>query len=231
MRLVPIKEVLTMAGENVPCCRGQITDVTKQLAGGEGEKAWRFQKLTIRDDSGEIKVKIWDREAYPVTIKGQIVTLTCKDGEKGLSGVKAKEDEYRGATSTILNVTPSGIIELGNGQPAPQAAPVSQPAQTATPPQNGSATAAQQAPASPAAQQAPASPPAQNGNGHAATDLLNTTALAVSRDYYRVMDAVQTMRLGWDAKHPDHKMSPDHFQSAVATVFIHCDKRGLINGH
>jgi hypothetical protein len=209
MRIVPIKEALAYgAGETVPSVRGRITDVSKQIAGGQGEKAWKFQKLTIKDDSGEIVAKIWDRDPIPHTVKGQTAVLSCKEGDKGLTGIKAKEDDYRGVKSTILNITSTGIIDIGGGSAAAA---------------SETAPAAQSSPA--ATQHANPAAPASNGNGSVN---LSGEAKEIARGYYRVMSAAHEMRLAWDKGHPDFKMTPEHFQAACASLFIHCDKRGMI---
>jgi hypothetical protein len=212
MRLVSVKEALAYSkGEIIPRVRGRITKVANQTKGGEGEKAYTVQTISINDGTGEIPVKIWDRDAYPQSVKGQMVTISSKEGPKGMNGIKA--DDYRGEKS--LKITGTGIIEIEGVDGSQASQPVqSTPAHT---------PAAQSAPA--ATQQTPPAAPASNGNGSVN---LSGEAKEIARGYYRVMSAAHEMRLAWDKGHPDFKMTPEHFQAACASLFIHCDKRGMI---
>jgi len=208
------------SGETVPAVKGTIKQVFDQNKGTNSHGDWKLQNIVLTDSAGEIKVKIADRDPIPGNWKGKLVCIECNDGGKGMTGIKAKDDEYRGKVTRILSVTPTAHITLvdANGGQAQQTQqpPVQQQSQPPAQTQQASAN-----------QTAPANPPATNGNGSA----VSAAATQRSRDYYRVMSAVQTMRQGWDKEHPQALMTDAHFQAACSTVFIQLQRDGVINGH
>ncbi len=227
MRIVTIKEVLGLgSGEVVPAVKGTIKNVYDQNKGTNSHGDWKLQNLMLTDSTGEIKVKVADRDPIPANWKGRVVCIECNDGGKGLTGIKAKDDEYRGKVSRILSVTPTAHMTLV--EPGQAAQPAQQPAQPAQqqPQAPQQAQAAQTQPAPQAAQ-----PPATNGNGNGAGKRVTEAATTRARDYYRVMDAVQVMRTSWDANHPHALMTDAHFQAACSTVFIQLQRDGVINGN
>lgn len=210
MRIVPIKEVFNLSdGETVPSVRGKITKIYGSKRGQNDNGDWSFQNFMLRADDGtEIKVKCKDRPDVPKELSGKIVVISCAEGQKGLSGVKAKEDVYEGKTSRILWVTPSASIEVAGS------------AQQADQPSDNDGGNAEPPPRQP-------EKPKASGNGD---PLLVEKATKRARDYYQVMEAAHVMRVAWDHKHPDHHMSADHFHAACSTLYIQLQRDGVING-
>lgn len=235
MRVVTVKEILTLdSGETVPAVRGRLKAVYDQNKGvskrldADGKPIpWRLQNVVLVDDTGEIKVKLDDRDAVPMTWKGAAVLISCNEGQRGLTGMKAKNDEYRGKVSRILHVTGSAHMELVDGRTVqtappenattpPQGVQASGPSSTPPPPQNA-----------PQGQSGAQHAPSTQGNGNT----VSNAAVLRARDYYRVMKAVQTMREGWDKEHTAAKMTDAHFQAACSTVYIQLQRDGVINGN
>lgn len=208
MRIVNISDVLQYtAGETVPSVRGLVAGIFARTTGQNSNGDWSFQNLTLKDSTGEIKVKLKDCDELPLTLKGKQVILSCNEGQHGLTGVKAQDDEYRGKVSRILWVTKSHHIEVVDGQqqqapatrqsePPPQSAPARQPAHDPVP--------------------APV-----NGNGHdqkAVKLALNKYANL----YLHCLEAGLYVRSTFDAAHHQEQtvMTDDQFQACVSAIFI-----------
>jgi hypothetical protein len=230
MRIVSIREVLALgAGETIPSVKGRVLEVFDRNSGtiSKGPRAgesWAIQNLRISDGTGEIKIMVKDREdALPKSYKGRELVLSCNDGNKGLTGLKAQDDEYRGKVERIIAVTKSAHIELADGAAAQNAPSIAAPA--AAPNTQPPAPAPAQSQAAP---QSPANTPPTNGD--VPTNPVSAAAHRRSQDYYRVMCQVYTVRTAWDKAHPEHTMTDDHFQAACSTVFIQLQRDGIING-
>ena len=220
MRIVPIKEIFGLeSGETVPAVKGTIKNVYDQSKGTNAHGDWKLQNIVVADGTGEIKVKLADRDPIPLAWKGKQALIECNDGGKGLTGIKAKDDDYRGKVSRILSVTASAHVNLVDGQAGP-------PVQQAPPALQPPAQAPARTPAPSAPQQSAASQ--NHGNGHGSK--VAQAAAERARDYYRVMEAVETMREAWATKHPQAVMTDAHFQAACSTVFIQLQRDGVING-
>lgn len=225
MRLVSVKEALGYgSGEVIPSIKGRLSEVWPRKSGTNANGEWSIQNLTIKDDGGELKLMVTGRDEIPKTHKGRLVYLSCKEGDKGMTGLKVEDEEYRGKTTRKLKVTPSASVDFldGNGtQPQTSDNDV------------GNVEPPQQPPPAPQPQAKPT-----NGNGHSNgngnggdENPVSQAALRRCQDYWRVMDRVHTMRLKWDERHPEHRLSPEHFQAAVSTVYIQLQRDGVINGN
>lgn len=204
------------AGEPVPSLRGKVTNVFKRFTGTNDHGDWSIQTIVVRDETGEAKLKIVDRDEIPKTWQGHEVHAFCKAGDKGLTGLKIEDDEYRNKVTKIVKVTPSATLDLAEvtAQPTPtadlnddQIPGAEVPPQPAAPP------------AAPAAPAAPAKP--SNGVTYdAEKDIAHWARL-----YLRCMDAadwVQTKRT--EAVKPP--MTPDHYQACVSSLFIQATRNG-----
>lgn len=220
--VIPISQLLQAnSGFIPPCVRGIVTDVFDQTSGTNEHGDWKIQNIWIKEGESKIKVKVTDREALPKSLKGHGVVITCKEGDKGLTGMKVKEDNYRGKSSIILSVTPTATIEwdgMGNGHAQ---APSTEPAPH-TPP-----------PTPPPAQMPPtANPPGNTAPSNGATNgnKVSVQAKKRARDYFRVMEAAHELRLAWNAAHADFPMTAEQYQAAVGTLYITLQRDGVING-
>ncbi len=212
MRLIPIKDALTFSPEeNVPSVRGKVKEIYKPSTGSSDKGEWSFQNLVIVDESGQIKVKLKDREPLPLDYKGRVILISCKEGDKGLSGVKIKEDEYRGKIDKVLWVTPSATIDRVEGS-AP-AAP-------------------QQAQANGHVEQPKSEAPKQNGNGNGQPDSVKHVRHSLNRManlYLHCMEAGNYVRSQWEAAH-QVKMSEEQFQACVSSLYIQGSRDNLYDG-
>jgi hypothetical protein len=159
MRVIPISDILAMDHDDtVDSVVGQITKIWKRNAGNNSNGDWSLQNLTLRDQTGEIKVQLKDRDNLGPEWLNRTVSIFCNQGQRGKTGVKAKDDTYKGQTTRILSVTPTAHVELheenapaqpppaptvSQNRPAPtQPAPARQPAPPrSAPPQTTQAPA------------------------------------------------------------------------------------------
>jgi hypothetical protein len=133
--------------------RGTITYVGERYSGNSSKtgEPWSLQNITIKDTTGEFRLVAKDRDAIPGTWKGKEFVIYCNEGEKGLTGLKIKEDkDKKGNVRNVLWFTGSGHIEEATDS-APQASA----------PAAGQAPRAQAAPA--AINTPPAAPAQQDG--------------------------------------------------------------------
>lgn len=207
MRVVTLQEVLQYTnGETVPSVRGRITEMFKQSKGTNSHGDWALQNITIQDGTGTIKVKVQDRPELPMSYKGREVVIYCHEGDKGLTGIKAKDDTYKNVTSRILSVTPTAHIDLVESAPP---APV----------QQQPAPAPQQQYQPPVQQTAPAPT-----NGTGVKQRLNKLANL----YLHCLDAGDYVRRTWEASH-NCQMPDDQFQACVSSLFIQAT-RDMMHG-
>lgn len=223
MRVVPIAQCYELqAGEIVPSVRGVLKEVWDRNSGQNAKGDWALQNLLLVDESGkDIKVKLQDRDAVPKTWKGREVYIYCNDGGKGLTGIKAKDDEYRGKVSRILSVTPSAHVEL--------AVPASTPVPTSEPTQN------------PEPARRPDPEPKQetktNGNGHSNGNGQNGNPFAdvgkvkkglnkLANLYLHCLEAGCYVRRTYEASH-QVQMTNEQFQGCVSSLFIQATRTGL----
>ncbi len=146
MRLVPLKDIPTLGkDEAVPSIRGRVVNIYARNAGTNVHGEYSLQNLTIRDETGEATIKLKDRPELPLTTKGKVIFIFSKQGDKGLTGLKVKDDEYpkgSGKVTRIVSVTPTATIQESD---AAHDQPASRPAQNGA---NGHAPAQRQ-PATP----------------------------------------------------------------------------------
>lgn len=117
MIVATLQDVLTSTPDTIiPAFRGTIKAVFDHYTGVSEHGPWAMQNIIVESGGGEIKVKLKDREKMPVAWKGKAVVFQAYSGKKGMSGIKAADDTYKGKTSRILSVTGSAVIETGTGE-------------------------------------------------------------------------------------------------------------------
>lgn len=227
MRLVTVPEILKLGpGEQVPAIRGTISEVGKRYAGTNEHGEWSIQNATLQTPEGIIKLKVMNREPLSVQ-KGCPVWLRSVDGNKGLSGLYAEDDEYRGKSTRIIKVTPSALIELEEPPPGPPADPGSE---RWTPPQPPTPAAPEPHPTHSTVPPAPSAPTGAQGD-HTASQkpttspadhaLFNWTKL-----YLRCMEAADWIVCERMDAHKQ-AMSSDHYQACVSSLFIQATRNGF----
>ncbi len=111
--------------DTVFCFIGKIKKRYARIAKENDRGPYSFENLDLTDATGsEIKAKLKDCEPLPAEMTvGKSISILAHKGDKGWTGVKAKDDEYKGKVSRILWITPSAVISLqatpGQGRQEP----------------------------------------------------------------------------------------------------------------
>lgn len=124
--------------------KGTVKSMTSYYPAKDAESQ-SFQVVTLLAGGKEIKATVRNREEFPKEWKGKPIYLLSHQGNKGWSGVKAKDNDYKGKTERVLWVTASaevvpaaeyeadgqGASEAKDNQPQEQRRPTGQPARRA----------------------------------------------------------------------------------------------------
>lgn len=226
LRTITVPQALELStGELVPSIRAVVSDIGRRYSGTNDHGDWSLQNITLKDGvTGQtIKAKVNDREEIPASWKGGTVLMSCKNSDKGLTGLKIDEDDYRGKKSKVIKVTPSATILPDNGSAAPvtpQAAPAPQAA-TVTP---QTALAPQAPPADvPAATHEHSS--SHDGNGDPVKAARKSLARAANL-YVLCMDAGTYVKEQLKARH-SVEMTDAQYQACVSALFINASRDQL----
>ena len=226
MRVIPISEVFNFEpNETVPCVQGQITNVYRQNRGTNANGDWAIQNAFLKDRSGEIKLKITDRDEIPAAWKGRTICISCNNGQKGMTGMKAKDDEYKGKVTRLISVTPTAAIEPvdPNSEDSPQDEPKS----------NGTSNHSREATPPPQRQPEQAqrehSHTNGNGNGHSNGNGNGEGAQAVRKSlnrmanlYLHCLVAADYVKTEWERE--GGQMTPEQFQGCTSSMFIQANR-------
>jgi hypothetical protein len=222
MRVVSISEIKALeAGELVPSTKGKVIEVGKLFSGTNDKGPWSLQTITIDDGSNKIKAKLWNRDELAKTWKGVEVYLCCVQGEKGLHGIKAEDDTYKGATTRIITVTGKAELTAADAAPA-QAAPVQPPTAPVQPPTAPTAPVQPPQPAPTGPVQPPATAKPVRNDLHDAKVTMNR----IANLYLHSLEAATYVRGEWKEKHGT-ELTQDQFQACVASIFIESNRHGL----
>jgi hypothetical protein len=136
-RVIPVAELATMDdGEPIMVLRGVLTKVYDRSSGTNSNGDWSLQGAVLKDKTGETPVKFngFDDQKH---LKGKEVLLECTKSSKGaFTGVKIKDDEWKGKITRYAWVTASANVGLaeengnGNGHSEPQPQPRQQEPQS-----------------------------------------------------------------------------------------------------
>ena len=115
MRIIPIADVFGMDHDDtVDAVCGTVTELFPRKNGTNSNGEWSLQNLKLKDQTGEIQIQLKDRDALPQNFKGKAIIIHCNQGQKGKTGLKAKNDNYKGP-QRIISVTPTAhIIEYSH---------------------------------------------------------------------------------------------------------------------
>lgn len=225
-RIVTLKEALAYdKGEIIPSVRGKLTALYDRNSGTNDRGEWSIQNAELTDATGKIKLKITDRDALPKEWKGREVVLSCNDGNKGLTGLKADDDTYKGKTSKIIKVTPSAHIDLAqadsahenSGEPEPE----SDRSNGFRPESNGIRT-------SPNGIREKSNGSQKTPNGsHFDVARVRITLSQAANLYLHSMLAASYVRDTYESV-TGQPMCDEHFQATCASLFIKADREGLL---
>lgn len=149
-RMISIQDILNMGvGEIIPGLRAKIAKVQKQRTGEGSNGPWTMQLVTLKDGTGMIEAKMWNRDVYTNNDVGTEFIFESTETQRGLSGLKRAIHEYQGKETPQVDINGAADISPVTGaapatatEPAP-AAPAHQQRQAA-PPQRQQATAPRQ---------------------------------------------------------------------------------------
>lgn len=83
---------------------------------GVGEKGpWSFQSVALQDQSGKVETKFKGRDELDATCVGKVMFIVANNGDRGLTGIKAMDDDYKGKVTRIALITPSAEVTFGKG--------------------------------------------------------------------------------------------------------------------
>lgn len=113
-----VRELKSHADEQqVLCVRGTVTKLYDRKSGDGAKGPWSFQNFTLKDGEDLFPVTLNNRDALPKNYKDKLVQISCRQGDKGWTGVKVKLNEYDNkdgdkVSTLTLWVTKSAEIEL-----------------------------------------------------------------------------------------------------------------------
>lgn len=115
-----IKEILGQPdGIPIVSIKGTLKVAFTPVEGkGSNQKPYRFENFILKDETGEIKVTLANRDPLDKSLKGKVIYLNSYHGEHGWTGVKTKLDTYKGKSELVLWVTATG--EISTEPPAQQ---------------------------------------------------------------------------------------------------------------
>lgn len=122
-RMISIQDILNMGvGEIIPGFRAKIAKVQNQRSGDGANGAWTMQLVTLKDGTGLIEAKLWNRDNYTAKDIGSEFIFESTDTQKGLSGLKRALHEYQGKETPQIEVNKAADISPVSGHaPAPAA--------------------------------------------------------------------------------------------------------------
>lgn len=225
MRVIHLSEVLQMEpGETVTATKGKLKAIFERNTGTNEHGDWSIQNVILADGEVEMKVKVCDRDAaIPSAWKGKLIYLTSVNGEKGITGLKVKEDTYKDKTSKILSATKTAEIGLQDVSEAP-AAPASPEAQTRP------KGALQPKPSEAAPTPRPAAP-APGSEAAIRAEILKTRAFlgqAINRLGFCI-DAAFVAATRANEKH-GLSFDSDHIEKFAVHLNISCERAGIGDG-
>lgn len=109
--------------------RATFTKKSGQQAGEEST----VQKAVIQDigdKSKELVVKLWNQQPLASAHVGKELWLVAHSGQKGLSGLRLKEDTYDGRSTLVLDVGDRAEVVIGGKTTGNKAATNTPPANT-----------------------------------------------------------------------------------------------------
>ena len=124
-RMISIQDILNMGvGEIIPGFRAKIAKVQNQRSGDGANGAWTMQLITLKDGTGLIEAKLWNRDNYTAKDIGSEFIFESTDTQKGLSGLKRALYESKGIETPQVEVNKAADISPVSGHaPAPAPAP------------------------------------------------------------------------------------------------------------
>ncbi len=130
--IIGIKAMLDgcQADEIIAGVKGTVKKVLKQSTFGKGDKSGTLQPIIVRDDADEateIKAKLWNHNPLNSDDVGRKIVFIAHQGQKGMTGLRLKEDTYDNKTSIILDVGDRAEVTFNDGAKAQRPQSESEP--------------------------------------------------------------------------------------------------------
>ena len=126
-RMISIADIINMSvGEIIPGFRAKIAKVQKQRTGEGSNGPWTMQLVTLKDGTGLIEAKMWNRDVYTNNDVGTEFLFESTETQRGLSGLKRAIHEYQGKETPQVDINGAADISPVTGAaPATAHAPAS----------------------------------------------------------------------------------------------------------
>lgn len=121
----PLSQLNTCAPRQVlPKIAGKLVSVFKRHEGENDKGPWSVQDIEIEDQGAKVKAKVWNKPEIPRSDQGKYIEIMANEGKSGLTALFVEDDTYNGATTRILRLTKTAIIQIGRpGAPQSDAPP------------------------------------------------------------------------------------------------------------
>lgn len=212
-RMISIADILNMSvGEIIPGFRAKIAKVQKQRTGEGANGPWTMQLVTVKDGTGVIECKMWNRDVYTNNDVGTEFVFESTDTQRGLSGLKRAVHEYQGKETPQVDVNGSADIAPVSGH-----SPHPAPAPTAPAPQH------RQAAHQPRPQ---ASAPSQAAPTPSGGDWREVDAVLLRQVNLRIRCEQAAIRVA-DVVHAEtgYSMQPDEIERRATAFYIELNRK------
>ncbi len=209
-RMISIQDILNMGvGEIIPGLRAKIAKVQKQRTGEGANGPWTMQLVTLKDGTGIIEAKLWNRDVYTNADVGAEFIFESTETQRGLSGLKRAIHEYQGKETPQVDI--NGAADI-----APVTGAATAPVPTAPAPQQRQAAPQQR-------QQAPAprQPATASGNPWSEVD-----AVLLRQVNLRIRCEQAAIRVA-EVLHAEtgYAMEPDEIERRATAFYIELNRK------
>lgn len=211
-------QLLEASIDTVPeAFKGRLSKLYSLKRGNKDGKDWTMQTGQITDGAKTIEIVFSNRDEIPRTYEGSEIYCVAGRGERGLSGLKRKENNYKNKVTPQVWVYDGADVSF-NGQPAQQA----QDQGRQNPPEQPRREAAQPA------NTPPPSPTPTNGNVRSSEGdtqaAIKEYNIALAREmsaFNRCFDAAIGLVAGVMQRHPTvGQFSASDLKEIACTLFI-----------
>jgi hypothetical protein len=209
MRVTKLSEVPSLnVGDQLEFVRGTVHKIFKRTENEYKGQPRSFQTFLIKDGKHTVKVMLRNREALKNCI-GRVIEFTALNSDRGLSGIKIEEDEYKGETENAIVITPSAEMAFADDDDPPEERRG-----------NGTRRAPDEDPA-----QGKAKPAAKQETQEELLLRLKRSAMRMANGMLIACNAALVAKKMFDQSHPeDEPISESHFHGMSTTIFISlCD--------
>lgn len=222
MLVSTVSQLLDMSADTVPeAFKARVKSVYPIKTGNRDGKDWSLQKIILTDGGKTIECMIDGRQPFQRALEGQSIYCVAGRGERGLKGLKRKDNVWKDKTTPQIWIYDSAELTIeGNGSsgnPPPQ--PASQP-----PANNGNGNGngnRQPAADNHRTQSNPPPPPTSKDElRQAEIKRFNLRLGRASSGLQRCYDAAYGLASAVKKKHADFNPSSTDIKEIATTLFI-----------